>query len=113
MKLVVAFIKPHRLGDLSLALHKVEGLTGMTVCDVKGFGRTRGKGAPDRIIDDVADFVRKVRIDIFCTDAIVEDVIETIREQAHTGLHGDGKIYVLNVHDALRISTGERGETAI
>jgi nitrogen regulatory protein PII len=110
---IVAFIKPHKLADVTLALRKMEGLTGMTVTDVRGFGRTRGEGSPDIVPDDVADFVGKTRIDVFCDDALAQTIINTIQEQANTGAHGDGKIYTLPVKHAVRISTGERGEKAI
>ncbi len=113
MKAVVAFIKPHKLSNVTLALHKLEGLTGMTVTDVRGFGRTRAAGSPDIIPDDVADFVRKVRIDIFCNNTIVDTVVETIEKYAHTGAHGDGKIYTWSLETAVRISTGEKGEQAV
>lgn len=113
MKVIVAFIKPHKLADVTLALHKLEGLTGMTVTDVRGFGRTRAKGSDELVPDDVADFVRKSRIDIFCSDALAQTVISTIQKNAHTGAHGDGKIYTLDVDQGIRISTGETGEDAI
>ncbi len=113
MNAIVAFIKPHKLADVTLALRKLEGLSGMTVADVRGFGRTRGEGSPDIVPDDVADFVSKTRIDVFCSDALTPVVVRTIEENAHTGAHGDGKIYVMDCLTALRISTGETGDEAI
>jgi nitrogen regulatory protein PII len=113
MKHVIAFIKPHKLSDVTLALHRVEGLTGMSAADVRGFGRGRARDMPDTFSEGAADFVPRVRIEVVCRDEIVEEVVETIRREAHTGLRGDGKIYVAPVEDAVRISTGERGEAAV
>lgn len=113
MKAILAIIKPHRLADVTLALRKLEGLTGMTVTDVRGFGRTRAEGAGDLVPDDVADFVRKSRIDIVCDDSMATTIIEAIQEHAHTGAHGDGKIYSWHVESAVRISTGETGDEAV
>ena len=113
MKHVIAFIKPHKLSDVTLALHRVEGLTGMSAADVRGFGRGRAKNVPHTITQDLVDYVPHVRLEAVCRDEIVEEVVETIRREAHTGLRGDGKIYVAPVEDAVRISTGERGEVAV
>lgn len=113
MKEIKAYIKPHKLQDVTLALHKVEGLTGMSVVDVRGFGRSRGKDSPHRAVDDVVDYVPHVKIEIVCLDSMVEEVISTIEKAAHTGLRGDGKIYVTNVETAVRIETGDRGEAAV
>jgi len=113
MNAIVAFIKPHKLADVTLALRKLEGLSGMTVTDVRGFGRTRGEGSPDIVPDDVADFVSKTRIDVFCTNSMAQTVRSTIQKYAHTGAHGDGKIYSWDVDVAIRISTGEDGDEAV
>ena len=113
MKEVKAFIKPHKLTVVTQALHNIEGLTGMSVNDVKGFGRGRGEGEKDRIILDMIAYVPHVKIEIVCHDELVEEVVSTIEKAAHTGLRGDGKIYVSNVEEAVRISTGERGDEAI
>ncbi len=113
MKAIVAFIKPHKLADVTLALRKLEGISGMTVSDVRGFGRTRAEGSPDLVPDEVADFVRKTRIDIFCRDSMATTVMDIIEHYAHTGVHGDGKIYLWDIAHAVRISTGETGEDAV
>ena len=113
MKQVTAYIKPHKLSGVTLALHHIEGLTGMSAADVKGFGRGRAKGVSHTITEELVDYVPHVRLDAVCRDEIAEEVIETIRREAHTGLRGDGKIYVAPVEDAVRISTGERGEAAV
>ncbi len=112
MKQVIAYIKKLKLSNVTLALHKVEGLTGMSVGDVRGFGRGRGKDAAHRIVEDLVDYVPHMRIEIVCADDLVGQVVEVIQRTAHTGLRGDGKIYVIPVEEAVRISTGERGELA-
>lgn len=113
MKQVIAYIKRERLNEVTLRLHEIDGLTGMSVLDVRGFGRGKAKDAPHRIVDDLVDYIPHLKIEIVCRDDLVETVIETIRNAAHTGLRGDGKIYVFDVLLALRISTGERGEEAV
>lgn len=107
MKKIEAFIKSHRLDDVALALHRIESLGGMSVTDVRGFGRKRGE-APQS-----ADFHHTVRIEVFCSDQLAPTVVDTIEKTAHTGLRGDGKVYVLPVEEAVRISTGERGHAAL
>ena len=112
MKEVRAYIKDHKLSATTLALHKIEGLTGMTVSDVRGIGR--GMRAHDhRRGEEIADHLPRVRIEVFCRDELVPDVIQAIQKAAHTGLRGDGKIYVLDVQEAVRISSGEQGESAV
>lgn len=113
MKMIIAYIKPHKLSKVTLALHRVEGLSGMSVTDIRGFGRGKAQGAKDKIVQDLVDYVPHVKIEIICRDELVENIIQTIQENAHTGLKGDGKIYVLPVEDAVRIQTFERGEQAV
>lgn len=112
MKEVRAYIQKRKLGPVTLALHKIEGLTGMSVTDVRGFGRGRAKDQPHRVVDDLVDYVTGVRLEVICPDDLVNEVVRTIEETAHTGLKGDGKIYVASVEQAVRISTGERGNPA-
>ena len=106
MKVVTAFVKQHKLPDVTLALHGVAGLTGMSATTVHGFGRGKGSGRP-------TGEETHARIEIFCPDGLVEEVIAVLLQAAHTGLRGDGKIYVSEVQTAIRISTGERGEAAV
>ncbi|MFQ6616599.1 MAG: P-II family nitrogen regulator [Fidelibacterota bacterium] len=113
MKLIQAYIKPHRLPEVTLALHKVRGLTGMSIVDVRGFGRRKTEDTPHHVVDDVADFVPHVKIEIFCGHELVNEIVSTVQNTSHTGLRGDGKIYVSTIDEALRISTGERGKNAI
>ena len=113
MKEIKAYIKPHKLTKVTLELHKIEGLTGMSVVDCRGFGRSRGKDAPYRVIQDFVDYVPHVKIEIVCNDIIVDKVVEVIEKTAQTGLRGDGKIFISTIDQAIRIETGETGEIAI
>lgn len=114
MKKLNAYAKPHKLSDVTLALHHVNGLTGISVADGRGFGRGRAKDSPHSSLEDLVDYIPHVKIEVVCHDEMVDEIVETIRQAAHTGLRGDGKIYVFAcVEDAVRISTGERGETAV
>jgi nitrogen regulatory protein PII len=113
MKEVKAYVKPHKLSQVTLALRMVEGLTGMSVVDVRGFGRSRAKRDPQRTAEELADYVPYVKIEIVCLDDLVEEVISVIKQAAYTSLRGDGKIYVSNVETAIRIETGECGEGAV
>jgi len=113
MKEIKAYIKPHKLNAVTRGLQHVEGLTGMSVVDVKGFGRSRVGNHPDYIVDDRVDYIPHVKVEIVCADDLVERVVSVIVEAAHTGLRGDGKIYVTPVETAIRIETGERGETGV
>ena len=113
MKHVIAFIQDNRLAQVTHALHRIDGLTGATASSVRGFGRTRRAEDKREISDELEQLTQRIRLDIFCSDDRVEAVIETIRGAAHTGLRGDGKIYVSPVEDALRIESGDRGEQAV
>jgi nitrogen regulatory protein P-II 1 len=113
MKEIKAYIKPHKFGAVTLALHGIEGLTGMSLTEVRGFGRSKSKDAPHRHTDDLDDSVPHVKIEIMCRDELVETVVNVIQKAAHTGLRGDGKVFVLPVETALRIQTGERGQAAV
>jgi len=112
MKKVEAIIKPHKLDDVKERLRSI-GVAGMTVYEVRGFGRTGGKTEVYRGSAYVVDFVPKVRLEIVVKDSMVRDVIDAITAAAKTGKIGDGKIFVTAVEDALRIRTGERGDDAV
>lgn len=112
MKKVEAIIKPFKLDEVKDALAEV-GVKGMTVSEVKGFGRTGGKREVYRGSAYVVDFVPKVKIEIVVPDALIVSVLEAIERAAQTGRIGDGKIFVIPVEEAVRIRTGERGEDAI
>jgi len=113
MKMITAYIKPNMLSKVAMALHDLEGLTGLSVTKVQGFGRSRAKGAQDRIIENMVEYVPHIKIEIFCKNELADQITAIIKENAHTGLRGDGKIYVLPVEEALRISSGEKGENAV
>jgi nitrogen regulatory protein P-II 1 len=112
MKRVEAIIKPHKLDEVKDRLKQV-GVTGMTITDVKGFGRTGGRREVYRGSAYVVDFVPKVRLEILIKDEMVHDVVAAITESARTGKIGDGKIFITTVDEAIRIRTSERGEDAI
>jgi nitrogen regulatory protein P-II 1 len=112
MKKVEAIIKPFKLDEVKEALAEV-GVQGMTVTEVKGFGRTGGKKEVYRGSAYVVDFVPKVKIEVVVPDSLVTAVVDAIEKSAKTGRIGDGKIFVLGVDEAVRIRTGERGEGAV
>lgn len=112
MKKIEAIIKPFRLDDVKEALNKI-GIHGITVTEVKGFGRQKGHTELYRGAEYRVDFVPKVMIEIVSSDESVASILETIETSAKTGNIGDGKIFVLPVDEAVRIRTGEKGESAI
>jgi nitrogen regulatory protein P-II 1 len=112
MKKVEAIIKPFKLDEVKDALGEI-GIQGMTVSEVKGFGRTGGKKEVYRGSAYVVDFVPKVKIELVVSDSQVSQVIESIEKTAKTGRIGDGKVFVVGVEEAVRIRTGERGEDAV
>jgi nitrogen regulatory protein P-II 1 len=112
MKRVEAIIKPFKLDEVKEALGEV-GVQGMTVSEVKGFGRTGGKREVYRGSAYVVDFVPKVKIEVVVPDSLVVPVIDAIEKSAKTGRIGDGKIFVSPIEEAIRIRTGERGPDAI
>jgi nitrogen regulatory protein P-II 2 len=112
MKLITAVVKPFRLDDIRNALAEV-GVQGMTVTEVKGFGRQRGHTELYRGAEYVVDFLPKVKLEVAVTDDIVERVIEAIIGAAKTGKVGDGKIFVTELAQVYRIRTGETGDQAI
>jgi len=112
MKLVKAIIKPFKLDDVREALSEV-GVTGITVSEVKGFGRQKGHTELYRGAEYVVDFLPKVKVETVVEDEQVDKVIEAIRSAANTGKIGDGKIFVINVEQAVRIRTGESGNEAL
>jgi len=112
MKKIQAIIKPSKLELVKDALHKV-GVHGMTVWEVKGFGRQRGHKEVYRGSEREVDFVPKTSIEVVVRDGMVEDVIDAVTRSARTGKIGDGKIFVCDLEDVVRIRTGERGDAAV
>ena len=112
MKKIEAIIKPFKLDDVKDALHDT-GVSGITVSEVKGFGRQKGHTELYRGAEYVVDFIPKVKIEVVVEDDQVDRVIEAIEAAARTGRIGDGKIFVLPVEQAVRLRTGDRGQDAI
>ncbi len=112
MKQITAMIKPFKLDDVREALAEV-GVQGMTVTEVKGFGRQKGHTEIYRGAEYAVDFLPKIKIDIVLADDLVERALEAVVQAAYTGKVGDGKVFVLPVEQVVRIRTGERGEAAV
>ena len=112
MKKIEAVIKPFKLDDVKEALNEL-GVVGMTVTEVRGFGRQKGHTELYRGAEYVVDFLPKIKLEIAVTDDMVDKVVEAIVSAANTGRIGDGKIFVLPMEEAIRIRTGERGSEAV
>ncbi len=112
MKKVEAIIKPFKLDDVKEALKEV-GVQGLTVTEVKGFGRQKGHTELYRGAEYVIDFLPKIKLEIIVIDELVSKVVDTLMDSAKTGKIGDGKIFILPMEEIIRIRTGERGEDAI
>ncbi len=112
MKKIEAIIKPFKLDEVKESLNDI-GVHGMTVSEVKGFGRQKGHTELYRGAEYVVDFLPKIKLEIIVSDSLVAQVVENIEKSARTGRIGDGKIFVTNVEEVVRIRTGERGHDAI
>ena len=112
MKMVTAIIKPFKLDDVREALSDI-GVQGITVTEVKGFGRQKGHTELYRGAEYVVDFLPKVKIEVAITDELLDQALEAITKAANTGKIGDGKIFVVNLEQAIRIRTGETGTDAV
>jgi nitrogen regulatory protein PII len=112
MRLIEAIIKPFKLDEVREALEQV-GIQGMTVTEAKGFGRQKGHTELYRGAEYVVDFLPKVKLEILVEDARLDEVVQAIVAAANTGRIGDGKIFIREVEDVIRIRTGERGEAAL
>ncbi|MEQ1557390.1 MAG: P-II family nitrogen regulator [Methyloglobulus sp.] len=112
MKLITAIIKPFKMDDVREALSEI-GVAGVTATEVKGFGRQKGHTELYRGAEYVVDFLPKVKLEIAVADDVVDKAVETIVNAANTGKIGDGKIFVTNLEQVIRIRTGETGEDAI
>ncbi|HBN73718.1 MAG TPA: P-II family nitrogen regulator [Sutterella sp.] len=112
MKLVIAVVKPFKLDEVREALAEI-GVNGLTVTEVKGFGRQKGHTELYRGAEYVVDFLPKVKIEAVVTDDILDRVLEEIQKSARTGKIGDGKIFVVDLEQVIRIRTGEEGEAAV
>ena len=112
MKLITAIIKPFKLDEVREALSEL-GVTGLTVTEVKGFGRQKGHTELYRGAEYVVDFVPKVKVEVVVADSLVERAIEAVVKAGRTGKIGDGKIFITSVEQAVRIRTGESGDAAV
>ena len=112
MKKIEAIIKPFKLDDVKEALNEI-GIQGMTISEVKGYGRQKGHKEIYRGAEYVVDFIPKIKIEIVVDDKLVDQVVEKIRNAANTGKIGDGKIFIIPIEEAIRVRTGETGTDAI
>ena len=112
MKKIEAIIKPFKLDEVKEALSEI-GVSGLTVFEVKGFGRQKGHTELYRGAEYIVDFLPKVKLEFIINDEILEEVIETIKSSAYTGKIGDGKIFISNIEEIIRIRTGEKNSDAI
>ncbi|MFN2557521.1 MAG: P-II family nitrogen regulator [Nitriliruptorales bacterium] len=112
MKLVTAIVKPHKVEEVKDALQDL-GVQGLTLTEVRGYGRQRGHTEVYRGAEYTVDFVPKARLEVLCGDYMVNEIVDTVLKAARTGQVGDGKIFVTNVEAIVRIRTGEQGEAAL
>ena len=112
-KEIKAIIQPFMLTKVVTALHKIEGLPGITISDIKGFGKTRGGKEKELSDEGIYEFIAKNKIEIVVQNELAETVVNSIQENAHTGNPGDGKIFVTEVVNVVKIRTNERGKEAI
>ena len=112
MKKIEAIIKPFRLDEVKEALHEI-GIQGMTVTEVKGFGRQKGHTELYRGAEYVVDFLPKIKVEVAVSDELVDKAVAAVVQAANTGRIGDGKIFVLDLEEVVRIRTGERGPAAV
>jgi len=113
MKEIKAIIRPSKMFEVTQELHEIEGLPGVTVSEIKGFGKSRAKNAKDKVVYEMVEFIPRVQLELVVADEMVDDVVNVIRKYAHTGNTGDGKIFVSTVDEIIKIRTNERGIDAI
>ncbi len=113
MKEIKAIIRPFKLNEVISELSKIEGLPGVTISEIKGFGKSRGLSEKDKKSDDIFDFIHKTKIEMVVHDDTVSKIVDVIQKTSHTGNPGDGKIFVLNVEEVVKIRSNERGNDAI
>jgi nitrogen regulatory protein P-II 1 len=113
MKEIKAIIRPSKLLEVTEELHRIEGLPGVTVSEIKGFGKGRAKSAKDKNVYEMVEFIPRIQLEVVVHDAMVDEVINVIQRFSHTGNTGDGKIFVVNVEEIVKIRTNERGRDAL
>lgn len=113
MKEIKAIIRPFKLLEVTEELHKIKGLPGVTVSEIKGFGKSKATNAKDQIVYEMVELIPRMKLEVVVNDDMADVVVNVIQKVAHTGNTGDGKIFVLNVEETVKIRTNERGKTAI
>jgi len=113
MKEIKAIIRSFILLDVSEELKEIDGLPGVTVSEIRGFGKGRAKNAKDKVTFEMVDFVPRIQLEVVVADEMVDEVVNVIQKYAHTGNTGDGKIFVANVEEVIKIRTNERGPEAL
>ncbi len=113
MKEIKAIIRPFKLLDVIDELQKIEGLPGVTVSEIKGFGKSRAKNAKDKIVYELVEFIPRIQLEVVVVDEMADEVVNVIQKYSHTGNTGDGKIFVVNVENVVKIRTNERGKEAV
>jgi len=113
MKEIKAIIRPAKLLEVTEELNKIAGLPGVTVSEIKGFGKSRARNAPDKTVYEMVEFIPRIQLEVVVADEMVVDVVDIIQKYAHTGNTGDGKIFVSTVDEIVKIRTNERGRAAI
>jgi nitrogen regulatory protein P-II 1 len=113
MKEIKAIIRPSKLLEVTEELHEIAGLPGVTVSEIKGFGKGRAGNAADKIVYEMVEFMPRVQLEVVVDDGMVAEVVNVIQKYAHTGNKGDGKIFVSTVDEIVKIRTNERGPGAM
>lgn len=113
MKEIKAIIRPSKLLEVSEKLHEIDGLPGVTISEIKGFGKGRAKKAKDKIVYEMVEFIPRIQLEVVVHKEMVDAVVNVIQKYAHTGNTGDGKIFVSTVDEIVKIRTNERGRDAI
>ena len=113
MQEVKAYIKTRKLESVTLALHRLDGIAGMSVSEVRGFGRSKAQSSATHPIAGASEFSEHVKVEIVCQDHLVDAVVELLKTEAHTGLRGDGRIFVSDIRRAIRIQDGVEDSSVI
>ena len=113
MKEIKAIIRSSKFWDVTVELQKIEELPGVTVSEIKGFGKSRAKNAKDKIVYEMVDLIPRIKLEVVVKDEQANEVVDVIQRAAHTGNTGDGKIFVIDVENVIKIRTNEKGVNAI
>lgn len=113
MKEIKAIIRPGKLLEVTEELHAIEGLPGVTVSEIRGFGKGRARNAADKIVSEMVEFIPRIQLEVVVADEMVPEVVNVIQKYAHTGNTGDGKIFVSTIDEVVKIRTNERGPSAV